>query len=186
MKKLLLFFALVIFSYLAQAQSSDYHAFKFDLDFGYAIPSNSAGSSVKAGATFTLEPHYRLSDDFAVGLRIEGAALGYETDPNSDNSSVNISAIASYCATGDFYLANGGFRPYVGGGVGFFLQQALNVDENSGESTTLTPRSTKFGFFPRVGFEAGHFRVSASYNVLGNNSDYAAFTLGFFFGGGKK
>lgn len=183
MKKLLLFVAFVIINYMARAQSSDFHAFKFDLGLGYAIPANSGGGTFKAGAAFSLEPHYRLSDEFAVGLRMEAAALGYEAP---DNSVVNINATSSYCVTGDFYLAKQGFRPYIGGGAGLFIQQALNVNSGSGESLALTPHTTKFGFFPRAGFEVGHFRVAASYNVLGNNANYAAFTLGFFFGGGRK
>ena len=58
MKKLLLLFACITISYLAKAQSSEFHAFKFDIDLGYATAS---GAGIKGGATFTLEPQYRLS-----------------------------------------------------------------------------------------------------------------------------
>jgi hypothetical protein len=56
----------------------------------------------------------------------------------------------------------------------------------SGGNATLVPGASSFGFFPRVGFETGHFRMSAAYDIVGNNSSYVAFTIGFFFGGGKK
>lgn len=183
MKKLLFFISFTSFAFLADAQSASYKAFKVDVDFGYAIPSS--GTGTKAGATFTLEPHYRLADDFAVGLRIEGAALGYQTATGS-GSDVKVSLLTSYCATGEYYFADGGFRPFGGAGLGFFSQASLDVNSGSGNTLATIPGATKFGFFPRVGFESGHLRMSASYNILGNNSNYLAFTIGFFLGGGKK
>lgn len=182
MKKLLLFITFIGVSFLANAQSTTYKAFKVDVDLGYAIPS--AGTGTKAGATFTIEPHYRLSDDFAIGLRIEGAGLGYETD--GAGSKIKVSLLTSYCASGDYYLMKGGFRPFVGAGAGFFTQSAVVGNTDSGGSVTTVTGATNFGFFPRVGFEAGHFRMSAAYDIVGNNSSYAAITIGFFLGGGKK
>ena len=181
MRKLLLFSAFIMLSFLVQAQSTEYHAFKVDIGLGYAIPSD--GNGVKAGATFDLEPHYRLSDAFAVGLRIEGAVLGYQSDPTSNTYS--FSALSSYAATGEYYFMNGGFRPFIGAGLGFFQQKYAAGDNNSG-TYFVANGSTQFGFFPRAGFETGHFRMSATYNVLPNNASYAAFTIGAFFGGGKK
>jgi hypothetical protein len=185
MKKTLLLFALLGAAMLSKAQSTTttstatYHAFKFDVGLGYAIPSGASGGGTKAGATFTLQPHYRLSDDFAVGLRIEGAGLGYED--NQGNTKVNV--LESYCATGEYYLTRGGFRPFVGAGAGFFAQSLLNDSNNN---ATLVAGATNFGFFPEAGFEAGHFRMSADYNVAGNGNNYLAFKIGVFFGGGKK
>jgi len=190
MKKLTLLFAFAGLSFFASAQSttsattstSIYKAFKVDFDFGYATPST---GTAKAGVNFAFEPHYRLSDDFALGLRLEGAGFLYQTGGSSGSTSASV--LFSYCLTGDYYLSNSGFRPFIGAGVGFFQQQTVNGNSSSGSnSVTLIPGSTNFGFFPRVGFEAGHLRLSASYDIVGNNSSYAAFTIGFFFGGGKK
>ena len=73
MKKPLLLLALAIgFGVTAKAQSATYHNFKVDVGIGYAIPSESSGTDgTKAGVTFTIQPHYRLSDDlaWASGLR---------------------------------------------------------------------------------------------------------------------
>src|ERR1700759_5518481 len=99
MKKLILLAILVAFGTMVKAQSENFHAFKFDIGLGYALPSDGGGT--KAGATFTLQPHYRLSDELAVGLRIDGAAIGYE---NSQTGNIKISVLASYCATGEYYL----------------------------------------------------------------------------------
>jgi hypothetical protein len=188
MKKLLLLAVLTNITLLVNAQSTPtastmYKAFKVDIDLGYATPSN--GTGTKGGVSFTIEPHYRLSDEFALGLRIEGAGLGYQTVDASGNDKTKVSLLISYCATGDYYFMNGGFRPFAGAGAGFFSQQSIVGNKGSGGVTTV-PGATNFGFFPRVGFEAGHLRISAAYDIVGNNQSYASFTLGVFFGGGKK
>jgi hypothetical protein len=190
MKKLLLLSALMGFVYLANAQSTAptttasgataYKAFKVDLDFGYAIPSD--GTGTKAGATFTIEPHYRLSDAFALGIRFEGAGLGYENQTGTTNH-IKVSLLTSYCLTGDYYFSKGSFRAFAGGGLGLFSQKSEVATSGEG---AITAAGTKFGVFPRIGFEAGHFRMSGTYDILGNNASYLAFTIGFFLGGGKK
>ncbi|MBS1530936.1 MAG: outer membrane beta-barrel protein [Bacteroidetes bacterium] len=186
MKKLVLLIGFMGFALLSKAQSNasssnggTYRAFKFDIGLGYAIPSSANGTGAEAGVTFTLQPHYRLSDDLALGLRFEGAALGYK----NAGSKAKISILESYCATGEYYLARGGFRPFIGAGAGIFNQSQAT---GSSGSVVLVPSATNFGFFPEVGFEAGHFRMSADYNVAGNSNNYLAFHIGFFLGGGKK
>ena len=184
MKKLLLFSALISITYLANAQSTTYKAFKVDVDLGYAIPSAGTGTGTKAGVTFTVEPHYRLSDDIAIGFRFEGAGLGYE-ESNGVTNKTHVSVLTSYCPTFEYYFVKGGFRPFGGAGAGIFSQQTVNKS-SSGNGAALVPGATNFGVFPRLGFEAGHLRVSAAYDIVGNNSSYVAFTIGCFFGGGKK
>jgi hypothetical protein len=179
MKKLLLFSAFIAIAFIAKSQSIGYKSFKVDIGFGYAIPS-AGGNGTKAGVTFTIEPHYRLSDQLSAGLRLEGAGLGYK---NSDDD-IDVSLLNSYCATGEYYLMNGGFRPFVGAGAGFFSLGSVNV--GSGAELVKVEGATKFGFFPRIGIETGHFRVSSDYNVLSDKAGYLAFKLGFFLGGGKK
>ena len=177
MKKTLLIAACITCVFTAKSQT--YHAFKVDVGFGYAIPSAS-GSSTKAGVTFTVQPHYRVSDDLAVGLRLEGAALAFQTSSNSDDTKVAV--LSSYCATGEYYFMEGGFRPFIGAGAGFFTQSSININNSS----YTVPGATKFGFFPEVGIEAGHFRLSADYNILPDKAGYLAFKIGFFLGGGEK
>ena len=187
MKKLMLIAVLSCLSLMATAQSSTpstsseskFHKFKFDLTIGYAIPpstSTSAGDNIKAGATFVLEPHYRLGDGVALGFRLQGAALAYGNTSGSGtgtSGSAQVSAIYSYTPTLDLYLANGGFRPFIGGGAGLYYQGSIGVTGSArGTSNTgYVSLGSKFGFFPRAGFEIGHFRISAEYNVLGNDAN---------------
>lgn len=182
MKKLLLFAAFLVPAFFAKAQSTTYKAFKVDIDLGYAIPSSGSGGGTKAGVTFTVEPHYRLSDDLAIGFRFEGAGLGYQ-DVNGTTTKTHVALLTSYCPSIEYYFSKDGFRPFAGAGAGIFSQQMV---AGSNGSATLVAAGTNFGVFPRVGFEAGHFRASAAYDIAGNNSNYLAFTIGFFLGGGKK
>lgn len=182
MKKILFLISLIAGTLSVSAQS--YKAVKVDIGLGYAFPTG-GGSGAKAGVTFTVEPHYRLSDDLAVGFRFEGAALGYENLDAGSNSSVKVSVLTSYCATGEYYLSAGSFRPFAGAGLGFFNSADIKLDSSTGSKPLTVPGESKFGFFPRVGFETGHFRVSGEYNII-SEGGYIAAKIGFFFGGGKK
>jgi len=182
MKKLLLLPVLFALSLMANAQSTTYHAFKFDLGIGYAIP-NGGGTSggTKAGVTITLQPHYRVSDDFALGIRFEGAGLGYVNTAVSSGTKVYI--LTSYCFTAEYYLTQTGFRPFIGAGGGLVNQE--HAASGSGYKG-LVSGGSRFGGFPEAGFEVGHFRMSIDYDVMGNNANYLSFKIGGFFGGGTK
>lgn len=177
------FAVLILFVTTSLAYSQNYKPFKVDIGLGYAIPK-SEGSDVKAGAVFTLEPHYRLSDALAVGLRIEGAALAYAS-LDSDNGEAEVSVLTSYCLTGDYYFSDKGFRPFAGAGLGIYKSSSLKFDEDTADGGTTIPSSSDFGFFPRIGFEAGHFRFSTEYNFI-KDGGYLSFKIGFFIGGGKR
>ena len=185
MKKSFLLLALAVgFGVTAKAQSATYHNFKVDIGIGYAIPSESSGTNgTKAGVTFTVQPHYRLSDDIALGLRFEGAALG-DKNQTDGNTNVKISVLTSYCATGEYYLTEKGVRPFVGAGLGIFTQ-SVSLNSNSG-GQLASANASKFGVFPEAGIEAGHFRLSADYDIIGSNLSYFSIKIGAFFGGGSR
>ncbi|WP_410219690.1 outer membrane beta-barrel protein [Pedobacter sp.] len=185
MKKQLFFlFFLIGGGFTAFAQ--EYKAFKVDLSLGYAAPTG-GGEGTKAGLTFTIEPHYRLFDELAVGLRFEGAALARVNNTGNDDSDAKVSVLSSYTATGDYYFGKSSFRPFAGAGLGFFKSASVTLNESTMQNgnTEIIPGSTQFGFFPRVGFETGHFRMSGEYNMI-KDGGYLAAKIGFFFGGGKK
>lgn len=185
MKKILLLVALVSPAFFAEAQSTSYHNFKIDFTSGYAIPTGNRGGIIENGPSFTVEPHYRLSDELAAGLRFEGALLFYNNSDN--NSDVKVALLNSVCATANYYFTNGGIRPFGGIGLGSFTRQAIDLSYLlSANNTIKLPATTSFGFFPALGVESGHFRASAEYNILGNNSSYLSFKIGFFVGGGRK
>lgn len=186
MKKLLLFVALVAVCGFAQAQSTVFKPFKFDIATGYAVP---AGKGSKAGFVFALEPKYALNDKITVGLRMEAAVTARAYVDNSGYlKSGDVKASGSYLATGDYYFNTNKFRPFAGAGAGLFRLAAASIDDN-GEEVSAIASSSRFGFAPRVGFEYGHFRAAVEYNVVGKvekiNNNYLGIKAGFFIGGGR-
>lgn len=188
MKKILLSCAILLFAVAANSQ--DFKPFKLGLGLGYVVPSDGGG-----GILFDLEPAYRMSDEIAIGLRLESAAMARAVDGNEGSVSGN----ASYTVNGQYYLSNNNFRPYIGAGVGIFSLASVGV--TSGNVSASVASESKIGFYPRIGFDLGHFNVNIDYNIIGAteadgfdvNGNATTFDIknsyigirfgGFFFGG---
>jgi len=160
------------------ANAQDYDKFKLGLGAGYAGGKGAEGITTGGGILLTLEPAYRVSDNLAIGLRLEGAAYG-------SSFSGWPGGIASLTINGQYYFDAELFRPFVGAGLGGYLGSDLSA----------------FGFYPRLGFDWGHFTLAFEYNLIpGGSSDYdyltntssvtSAYYLGIRVGGyffaGKK
>ena len=205
MKKLLIAgFAFLSFTTAVNAQfvSHNFKPFRVDVMLGYAIPS---GPGAKGGVAVSLEPKYSIIDKVSVGLRMEAAitARGYV---KSDGSAVSadVKASGSYLFTGDYYYTNKFFRPFSGVGTGIFSLASASVSATAQNGTASASGGTKFGGMVRSGFDLGHFRFVAEYNLIGKSTQivtddqgvptgtaqiknsYASIKLGFFFGGGRK
>ena len=195
MKKI---FTILMFCFLAAVavQAQDYKKFRVGVGGGYASAS---GEGAKGGVLFYLEPGYRVTDDLIVGLRMEWAlmARGYSESLGSDDVDFDIALASSYTVNGQYYFKKGGFRPFVGLGLGIYKYSAVEYDGDDNESVELTGSDgSKFGFYPRVGFDAGHFTLSIDYNIVGATkvdgidgdfkNSYLGIRFGGFFGGGAK
>ncbi|WDF56539.1 outer membrane beta-barrel protein [Mucilaginibacter sp. KACC 22063] len=190
MKKILLAAGLLTtLTSAVKAQSENYRAFKVDFGAGYASPQGSSDGGMKGGVSFTLQPHYRLSDALAVGLRLEGAVLGraqlvqFFDAPYLETV---YSVTSSYILTGEYYLTDSFIRPFVGMGVGAFTQASVHYESDIDTYAYTVPSKTKFGVVPEAGVEIGHFRLSADYNILPQKTGYLGIKAGFFFGGGSR
>ncbi len=190
MKKILLI-ALVAVLGIAQAsaQSENYKAFKVDVGMLYGLPS---GEAFDAGIGFYLEPKYNVTDNIAVGLKMEWAVLGGSDELGSD---VSISAINTYQLTGDYYFNTNKVRPFAGLGIGIYGLGSMDYDATTDYYTISESYDlgSKFGFAPRVGLLMGHFRAALEYNVITgvdtdivDSKNYLSIKLGFEIGGGKK
>jgi hypothetical protein len=172
------------------ANAQEFKKFKVGIGAGYAMAS---GEGASGGVLLTLEPAYRVMDQLSVGLRIESAIItrGLSEDPG--NVSFDIAAIGSYTVNGQYYFNNNSFRPFVGAGLGLYSLAAVKIDGADGDAGEA---ESKFGFYPRVGFDFGHFTFAIDYNIIPStklvNSDaefknsYIGFRIGGFFGGGRK
>lgn len=170
----------------AAAVAQEYKPFRVGVGLGYA---NASGKGAKGGALFYLEPGYRVSDPILVNLRIEGAVIGRGYADES-SVSVDVAALASYTLNGQYYFNNNNFRPFAGVGLGMYSLASASVSASTSGGTETVAAATKIGFYPRLGFDAGHFTLSLDYNIVpetnGIKNSYLGIRLGGFFGGGRK
>src|SRR5438270_9670203 len=111
MKKLTFVLLLSAATVFANAQSTAFKPFKFDIAFGYAIPG---GSGAKGGILVAAEPKYALNDNITLGLRAEVGVMARAIQDKSSGQYVagDVHACGSYTLTGDYYLNTNSFRPF--------------------------------------------------------------------------
>jgi outer membrane protein W len=187
MKKVFLLPAL--FFLMLSAQAQDFKPFQLYLGLGYAMPSNGGG-----GILVNLEPAYRINDKIAAGFRIESAAMARVVGEQE----AKIAGVGSYTVNGKYYLSNNNFRPYAGVGLGLYSLASVEV-QTAGAGSAGVAAGTAFGFYPRIGFDAGHFNFNIDYNIIGSTqlevttdgadkiqNSYIGFRIGAFIFGGRR
>lgn len=176
-----------------QDYTREFRPFKFGVGLGYAVPG--AGEGAGGGVLAYLEPAYRATDQVLVGLRLEAAftARGVEGVSNRDVSG-DASSVLSYTLNTQYYFNNENVRPFVGAGVGLFSMAATEFNTAGGDpNANDIGAETRFGFYPRIGIDAGHFNLTLDYNfvpatdVPGGgeiNNNYLGIRAGVSIGGG--
>lgn len=180
---------LLVLSAAVAVNAQEYKPFKLGVGLGYASPG---GEGAGGGVLFGIEPAYRVNDALAVGLRMEWAAVVRGLSTAMDSYNASAAAIGSYTVNGQYYFSNNTFRPFVGAGVGLFTLGAVSVDATSAGAAA----ESKIGFYPRIGFDAGHFNFTIDYNIIGKTkfegsdleakNSYIGFRIGGFFFGGRN
>lgn len=187
MKKV--FYAVIVLMATTQLTfAQEQGKFRVGLDLGYAMPSGGGG------ILLAIEPKYNIADNMNIGLRFESAAMA----KNVGTSEADLTASASYSGTFDYYFNSGSssFAPFLGAGVGYSSLGNLStsIEEENVEDSVELEVDGKFGGLIRTGFEAGKFRVAATYNLIGKSdlgegvevkNSYFGISLGFYVGGGK-
>ena len=151
MKKFFFSIALLFVAF-ATVNAQNYKPFKLGLGLGYAIPDGGGG------VLFAVEPAYRVNDAIAVGLRMEWAAMAKSVG----DVEAEVSSNGSYTLNGQYYLSDNTFRPYVGLGFGLFSIASVGFDDTDFELDA----SSKFGLYPRIGADIGHFNINIDYNII--------------------
>lgn len=187
MKRILTVLLLVVLTAGASI-AQEYKPFRVGLGLGYA---NASGKGAKGGLLWTLEPGYRVNDQILANLRIEGAVIARGSATETE-ASLDVAALGSYTVNGQYYFNNNNFRPFVGVGLGMYSLAAASVDVNVGGSANqeVVAAANKIGFYPRVGFDAGHFTLNIDYNIVpetsGIKNSYLGIRVGGFIGGGRN
>ncbi len=182
-------FALVLLVAVG-ANAQEFKKFRLATGLGYAM---AGGKGASGGFLYAIEPGYRVSDALTASLRIEGAVVVRGLSEDVANYNASAAAIGSYTLNGIYYLSNNKFRPYVGAGFGLYNLAAVTVSD-SGDGGAAA--ESKFGFYPRIGFDLGHFNINLDYNIVGSTkfegtdleskNSYIGIRIGGFFFGGRK
>ena len=188
-KNCILFLLLIATGSVTNAQ--EFKKFKVGLGVGYA---STGSEGAMGGLLFYLEPAYRISDAISLGLRLEGALVLRGFSQSVSTFELDAAVIRSYTINGQYYFSNNTFRPYAGFGLGIFSLTAIKSTDPNGTTAVVGTAESKFGVYPRVGFDLGHFNMSVDYNIIpkteafGGNfkNSYLGIRLGFSIGGGKK
>ncbi len=86
---------------------------------------------------------------------------------SEESASGEIAGVGSFALSGQYYLSSGGFRPLVGLGVGLYSLASVGMSTDmNGNGDAAVAAGNKIGFFPRIGFDAGHFNMALEYNFI--------------------
>lgn len=177
-----------------QEYDREFKPFKFGVGIGYGVPG--AGEGAGGGFIGYLEPAYRATDQVSIGLRLEGAFIVRGVEGVNDRDvSGDASSVASYTLNSQYYFTNETVRPFVGAGIGLFSLAATEFNTaGSDPNADEVGAETRFGFYPRIGVDAGHFNLSLDYNIIPPTdvpgggevrNNYLGIRLGVSIGGGR-
>jgi outer membrane protein W len=178
----------------------EFMPFKMGVGVGWAVPVQTNGGG--GGVLFYLEPAYRASDFVTLGFKVEAAVLARRVQAFNNNNDVKGDATGnlSYTLNAQFYFSKENVRPFIGAGAGAYslaattFNTAANGNSNGNDFNGNIAGETLFGFYPRVGLDAGHFNLTIDYNFIpkstvsgyGNiTNNYLAIRAGISIGGGK-
>ena len=159
------------------------------------------GDIATYGGGLAVEPKYNLTDNLALGLRIEAVGMASQSIYTSSGTSTNLKArgVVAVLAKADYYLTTSSVRPFLAFGAGWYGMGSANASEAG--ATANVESFSGFGIAPQFGVNFGHFRIAAAYNIItggaqqtitavgGTSStiakNYFSFEIGGTIGGGR-
>lgn len=185
MKQILIITLLALAPALTTAQT--YKPFRVELG---AILGNSWDDAAKSGWGGYIEPRFAANDQWLFGFRFERTSLdGGSINIDFNDIELKNTNIRNRAFFAEYFFSNSRVRPFVGVSAGVYTRKAVGIQVGtSGISIgNLEESKSNFGFAPRVGINAGHFRVHATANFTGEDiADYLGFGFGFELGGGRR
>lgn len=192
---LVLFFSCLLLT-LSSAEAQDLKPFKVGIGTGFAAPGNT-GVGAGGGVLFFIEPAYRATDNILIGLRLESAIIARGVEGvGKDDVSGDAASNMSYTLNTQYYFNDNYVRPFIGVGGGLFSLAAVEfntAESNNSINANEVKAETQFGFYPRIGIDAGHFNFTIDYNFIPKtdipgigevNNNYLGLRAGFSIGGG--
>lgn len=144
------------------------------------------GIGLSHGVIAYFEPSVRITDKFSLGYRSEGGAFLGGIDAYY--------VLSSKGGVLQYYFLDRDVRFFAGLGCASYTYHETNYTSSTDPS---------FGFFPRIGYDAGHLTACVDFNVIDNfttsvypphsfpttethNHNYISIRIGLVIGGGPK
>ena len=185
LRRIPLLLIVVLCSFHLQAQ--EFKPFKVDLGLSFNTPTDDQAGNGMGGY---IEPRYGLDDYITLGLRLEWSALSSgNITINTQNVDLSAASVRNTMFVGEYFFNKEKVRPFVGMGIGMYRRQShgISITAGSVQIGDLNRSVSNFGFAPRVGVNAGHFRLSTIFNFTGNDiSNYFGINVGIEIGGGRQ
>lgn len=192
------FIAVAALGSAARAEAPNFQPVRVDLTLVIARGSGDIGSW---GGGVAVEPKVNLTDQLALGLRLEATGMVSESIAPTALGGIDLSmsarAVTAFLAKADYYLTTSDVRPFVGLAAGYYSIGS----SSSGTSGVKAESFSGFGVFPQFGVNFGGFRMAVGYHaILGGDQtlvvagvptgvalskNYVAFDIGGTFGGGR-
>jgi len=110
-----------------------------------------------------FEPKAIVWDYFAVGVRVDGAAMVGLDASNVNQARLLLRMCGAAMLKGEVLLLPGEVKPFIGVGLGYYAAVLL-AGGVAGGSSSLT--GTGPGIMPQVGVDLGWFRAAAQYHFI--------------------
>ena len=128
------------------------------------------GGLASEGINSGIEPAYRISDLFSIGMKLELSWILVQNDGASQKP--NFATVSSVSGNLKYYLAQKPkFRPYIGIGVGIYNLSWRELINNNFEANI---RKKKAGVYPRIGIEIGQLSLNVDYNIVDSEDPFSA------------
>ena len=162
MKKAIFGFAVFVVSVLGiKAQAPSYTDFEWDiLRVGYTLPMGN--SQLEGGLSYGGELRFNLRDDFSIGLSSQAVTFDVKELLRNESGTVGSSYAIGF--VGDYYFnTTSAYRSFIGAGVHLQSVGSFSFDQNG--ITEQVERASGSSIGARVGYEFGHVRLLANYNL---------------------
>jgi outer membrane protein W len=157
----------------------------------FGLPMGDLGDISNSGIGFGAECKSFISDKFAIGVQVGMISFATKDEFVEEivgGTGVDVSASTQFIpllATFDLFLADEGFKPYLGAGAGLYIYKATS----SVEGMDVSASSSDVGVAPHVGFLFGlsdkiDLNVCANYNMVfteGGSSTFITVNGGILF-----
>lgn len=147
---------------LAHAQAEHYQPIRVDS----GVSGTYLGSTGSGGFGGVVEPKFLVTDQIGVGARLEGAVLFGGSIDGGGDVDMNMAAVAAVLAKGEYLFFDGGVRPFVGFGLGFYDIASQGVGAGSATTQVSQKAGRYFGVAPEIGVDLGRVRLAATYNAI--------------------